>query len=350
MNKTPSFTVIIPTRNGANTVAHTLHSLLAQSYPHFRAIVLESGSQDNTLQILNSFADQRITVMSSNKDLTITQNWRRILDLELEEYITFLGHDDILYPTFLQEIIGLIEAKPGASLYQTHFDLIDSQERVIRPCRPIPYFETGEQYLDSIHSFKRDSYATGYVTRSSLYKQIGGIPLLTDLMYADHLLWYRLSELSYKVCSPNTAFAYRLHNQSLSHVTKLEALYNASVGYLRELELSSYDQVTKNRRRAFTFVSKTFNGMVHKRLFALMASPDRQSLDAFATTRQRLIARANEDRLIPVYDLPSRVYDTVCRLPLNGLRKPLILFFGKIREFRAARREAKANLNHVQHN
>jgi hypothetical protein len=81
--------------------------------------------------------------------------------------------------------------------------------------------------------------------------------------------------------------------------------------------------------------------MMHKRLFALMIAPDKIALDMFTTTRQHLVTSALHDRVMHVYDLPSHIYETVARLPIGGLRRIIAELVGRIRQIRAARREAR---------
>src|SRR5215510_4579101 len=98
------FSVVIPTHNGEAYLGAAIESVLKQSYPHFEIIVLEHESTDRTLEIARSYADSRIRIESTDQPHTIASNWGRILDLQLAQYLTILGHDDIFYPEFLAEI------------------------------------------------------------------------------------------------------------------------------------------------------------------------------------------------------------------------------------------------------
>ena len=57
--------VIIPARNAAATIAETLDSLLAQTHPHWQAIVIDDGSTDDTRRIAKAYAarDSRLRVI-----------------------------------------------------------------------------------------------------------------------------------------------------------------------------------------------------------------------------------------------------------------------------------------------
>ena len=59
------------------------------------------------------------------KPLTIEENWHRVVTIPKNEFITLIGHDDILDPHYLSVMDKLIARHPKASLYQTHFRKID---------------------------------------------------------------------------------------------------------------------------------------------------------------------------------------------------------------------------------
>src|SRR5262249_8974370 len=119
----PTFSIVIPVRDGERYIGLAIESVLRQTYTHFRVFVLENGSKDRTLEIVQSYKDARIHVLPASSDLKIEGNWARIVDLELTEYLTVLSHDDLFYPHFLEEIIHLLTNYPEASVYLTHFDL-----------------------------------------------------------------------------------------------------------------------------------------------------------------------------------------------------------------------------------
>ena len=90
------FSIILPVRNGGEYVKECINSILAQSYMGFELLVFDNNSSDGTLEWLNSIDDKRVKVYPSATSLTIEENWGRIIALEKGEFITLIGHDDIL--------------------------------------------------------------------------------------------------------------------------------------------------------------------------------------------------------------------------------------------------------------
>lgn len=211
------FLVVLPVRNGGDYVRECLASILAQTYPHFRVAVLDNASDDGTADYVRSLADPRISLQESSVALSIEDNWRRVAQLDGdEEFLTLIGHDDLLDPPFLERMSALIDAHPDARLYHAGFRLIDACGRRIRASAPGGVRETAAEFLAARLRFVRDSYGTGYVCRLADYRRVGGIPAWPKLMFADDALWLSLMRGSYKASEQRESFAYRLHRASTS--------------------------------------------------------------------------------------------------------------------------------------
>lgn len=326
----PHFSIIIPTRNGQRYIAETLRSALAQTYPDFTVIVLESGSDDGTVEIVRSFDSDRVTLLSEPVPLSIEENWTRILTLNLDGYITVLGHDDILYPGFLDTIARLIEAHPDASLYHTHFDLIDSKGAVLRRCKPIPLIQSADEFLLRRHTFAQDSFATGYVMRAADYRAIGGLPArLPRLIGADDLAWYALTSLAYKVCSPATCFGYRYHQRSTSYAIDLHTVYRAYCLYAETLAETPYFDRPEQRRAARHFFEKSLNGRHHRLLADLIQTGTSDHWRRYEQDKCRLLSEAREHPAFKVYGGFARLLEQIARLP-GPLRRALLAAIDRV--------------------
>lgn len=207
----PSFSVILPVRNGWPYVQECVESILAQTYPDFELIVLDNQSTDNTVPWLKSLADNRIRLHHSSAALPIVASWARAVAVEKREYMTLIGHDDVLDPGFLLTIKRTIDRYPDAKLYQTGFRLIDSVGKTIRGGRPVPERESPAQYLQGRLTYQRDITGTGVVMRSADYDRIGGIPHFERLFFADDALWLSLMRGGYKAFDSTELCGVRMH-------------------------------------------------------------------------------------------------------------------------------------------
>jgi len=235
------YSIILPVSNGGDYVKLCIDSILSQTIKDFDLIVLDNCSSDGTLEYIQSLSDDRIVIYPSSKPLTIEENWGRITGINTNEFITLIGHDDILYPDYLAEMERLINTYPKASLYQTHYTYINGKGRVIRKCKPMFEMEDGPSFLKSFLQFKIDIMGTGFMMRSADFKRLGGIPPYPNLILGDFELWVKLTNISFKVTSPKECFSYRVH-QSTTLMTsnlKFQQAFECFVYFLASLKQQS---------------------------------------------------------------------------------------------------------------
>jgi len=238
------FGIFLPVRNGSRYVKSAVDGVIAQTNEDWELFIIDNASTDGTVELIQNYQHPRIHIYRSTLPLLIWDNWHRVWQLLSEEsvkveFVTIIGHDDILLPTFLDSISNLIAMHPNASLYQTGFDMIDQDGNLIRPCRPIPSYESSEDFLAARLWGIRDSFGTGYVFRSIDYVKVGGIPNMPSLLYADDLLFARLSRLAYKAALSDSQCLYRLHRMSASNqmtALRIKNQIGALVEYIEHLE------------------------------------------------------------------------------------------------------------------
>lgn len=210
-------------------------SILSQTLQNFNLIVLDNNSSDGTREWIESLGNNKIILHSSSENLSIEQNWSRIKDVPKNEFMTMIGHDDILHESYLHEMDSLITRYPEATLYQTHFDYIDQDGKQIRNCKSMVEIQKASDFLHSQMSMAIDSTGTGYMMRSVDFDHAGGMPTqYPNLIFADYHLWITLMLPGYKATSQRKCFSYRVH-QSISRITNGMAYQHAFQLYVRFL-------------------------------------------------------------------------------------------------------------------
>jgi glycosyltransferase involved in cell wall biosynthesis len=100
----PLITIIVAVLNRAATVYQCLKSIEAQDYPAKELIVMDGGSTDGTLSVLEKYR-ARMTYFESAPDRGIYQAWNKALKHARGEWVCFLGADDFFWsPHALTEI------------------------------------------------------------------------------------------------------------------------------------------------------------------------------------------------------------------------------------------------------
>lgn len=139
--------VIMPAYNAAAYIEEAIRSVMAQTYGSWRLLVLDDGSSDDTVEIVERLAgeDSRISLFRNAENLGAARTRNRGLDLCSEGYVAFLDSDDRWHPDKLAAQVALAE-QTAADLVYTSYAIIDNDGN---PCRH-PYIvpaQTGFEYM-----------------------------------------------------------------------------------------------------------------------------------------------------------------------------------------------------------
>lgn len=121
----PRFTIIIPTRERAATLEHSLRTVTEQSFASLEIIVSDNCSTDSTRAVVEANGDPRIRYLNTGKRLSMSHNWEFALGHARGEWVAFLGDDDGLLPDSLDRVdaiarahpVDLIRSRPGNFLW-----------------------------------------------------------------------------------------------------------------------------------------------------------------------------------------------------------------------------------------
>jgi len=98
MSHSPLISVIIPTYNHANFLRDALRSICTQTYTDWEAVIVNNFSEDDTVAVVESFADSRIRLENFRNNGVIAASRNRGISLARGKYVAFLDSDDTWYP------------------------------------------------------------------------------------------------------------------------------------------------------------------------------------------------------------------------------------------------------------
>jgi hypothetical protein len=101
--------IVIPTRERADTLYYTLQTVVSQTCPDLEIIVSDNCSMDHTRDVVLGFDDPRIIYTRTDKRLGMASNWEHGLSLVTGEYVMFLGDDDGLLPNACNDVSALLD-------------------------------------------------------------------------------------------------------------------------------------------------------------------------------------------------------------------------------------------------
>lgn len=100
------FSIIIPTFNSSLTIRACIKSVLDQTFSDFEILIMDGVSNDETLDIIESYNDKRIHIYSE-KDSGIYDAMNKGVDKAKGEWLYFIGSDDKLYNNTVLETVFL---------------------------------------------------------------------------------------------------------------------------------------------------------------------------------------------------------------------------------------------------
>jgi len=139
----PLISLIIPTRERAETLFFALQTALDQVSNSYEVIVSDNFSQDNTEEVVRNFNDSRLMYFNTGKRLSMSDNWEFALEKARGEYIVFIGDDDAVMPGGINRLETLIQEYPrdvymwGPSIYFWPFDSRKATIEYLQPVKPI---------------------------------------------------------------------------------------------------------------------------------------------------------------------------------------------------------------------
>ena len=326
------FSIILPVRNGGEYVKECVNSILNQSIPQLRLHVLDNCSTDGTREWIESLKDNRISIHPAERSLSIEENWARIISISKNEFITLIGHDDILAPDYLEIMDQLILKHPDASLYHLHFTYIDSKGEDIRRCKPMDEVQSAGEFLAFFLSNMIDMNGTGFMMRATDYDAIGGIPpTYANLLFADFELFINLTKKSYKATSFRNGFSFRLHQSmtTTSSDLKFHEAFGKFIDYLMYLKNAVPEFETIIQRYSLDFLDYYCRGLSHRLIRTPISKRNGKTVEHFIK-----LSKGYADKLIPGNNFDPEKHLSVKfakQIDNNPVSRKLFLFFKKIR-------------------
>jgi glycosyltransferase involved in cell wall biosynthesis len=112
---TPKVAVNIVTFNSAGDIAACLESLRHQTFTDFEIHILDNASSDDTLKIIARDAPRNSGCVPSPVNTGFCKAHNDLVRRFPSEYVLFLNPDTVLSPTFIEELVRALDARPDAA-------------------------------------------------------------------------------------------------------------------------------------------------------------------------------------------------------------------------------------------
>jgi len=218
LKENPLVTVLIASYNSSDYISETIDSVLNQTYKNFELIVVDDGSTDNTIDILESFSkkDQRVKFYEISHSGRPAIPFNYGLRIAKGKYAAFLGSDDIWKKEKLNEQIKYLE-KHLEDVLVYSMSVTFGDVNIFSPLYevlPLP-FRAAKNKQDLIN-IGNTLPASSVLARLDIIKKVNYHDEDPELKLEDYHLWLKMTDCGTMGFIPKILVYYRIHKNQFS--------------------------------------------------------------------------------------------------------------------------------------
>ncbi len=246
----PTISVLMSVYNGELYLAEAIESILEQSFTNFEFIIVDDGSTDDSIEIIEQYAeaDKRIRTVFLNENRGLANALNYGLAHAEGQYIARMDSDDISLPTRFEQQINYLEEHPHIGLLGSRMQVVDK--------RKTPLFEFDVPLEHSLIVwnifFGRTFAHPSVMIRREIIESVKGYNAsLTAAQDVD--LWARLVGLTTFCNLQDKLVIYRTHDRATS-VGKAEQQNKVLQDTARNLLMTLWGDVSDDTVERFFHV------------------------------------------------------------------------------------------------
>ena len=264
----PMITVLMAVYNGEKFLKEAMESILNQTYKDFEFLIINDGSTDKSVEIIESFNDPRIRLVHNEKNLKLIASLNKGISLARGKYIARMDCDDISMPERFEKEVEFLENHSDYGMVGTCYNIIDAQGKVQRNVS----YPSNPDLIKLFLSLTCPLVHGSVMIRAELLKK--NLYGSNDFSAVeDYELWTRIAEKSKIYNIPEHLFRYRIYGESFSD-SKSQLMHEQTVELSkvlykknkREYKRIVKEQIFDNKCSSETDEAKEF---INKWLFGL---------------------------------------------------------------------------------
>lgn len=225
----PQITVFMAVYNGGAFIKKSIDCVLNQTFKDFELLIINDGSTDNSIEIVNSYSDSRIRVLHNEKNSGERFTRHRGIYEAKGTYLAILDCDDLASANRLELQYNYLKANPEIAVCGGWGVMIDENDTVfghkIMPC-------TDTRYINIEMLFRNQFINSSVMLKTEVAKEAGGYSSID--IPPDYAFFSRISE-NYKMGNiPEFIVEYREHQNGISK-TKIVQLREGEIEILKNL-------------------------------------------------------------------------------------------------------------------
>ncbi len=121
--------IVTPSYNQGRFLKRTIESVLTQSYPNIEYLVIDGGSNDESVEILHSYGDRFYWM--AEKDRGQSDAINKGMARAKGDILAYLNSDDVLAPGAIERVVGFFQRNPDCDMVYGNANYIDENDGVI---------------------------------------------------------------------------------------------------------------------------------------------------------------------------------------------------------------------------
>ena len=121
----PKVTVLMPVYNAEKYVGEAIESILNQTFRDFEFLIINDGSTDSSLDVVQYYKDPRIKLVNNEKNLGLSNTLNKGIDLAQGEYLARMDADDISLRERLKKQVGFMDSHPDIGICGSWIQIFD---------------------------------------------------------------------------------------------------------------------------------------------------------------------------------------------------------------------------------
>lgn len=214
--------VLMSVYNAEDYLAQALESILTQTYKNIEFIIVNDGSSDSSLELINTYSakDNRIVVVDQ-KNMGLTKALNVGIKIATGDYIARMDADDVSLPNRFENFLRFIDKNGDIDLYSTPAYIINETNEVQKV---IPNFFRRNGFQQQLLNYYNSMIHGTLIAKATVLKKF---QYNESFQYSqDFELYHRLMRKNYHISYDNNNISYqlRIHSNSITNTQKPKQL------------------------------------------------------------------------------------------------------------------------------
>ena len=188
--------VLMVNYNHADTIEQSIRSVLEQTYSKLQLIIVDDGSTDNSVEIINSIEDPRIEVYEEKENKQICAVTNIGMKKVRGEYFARIDSDDLWEKNKLELQVEYLKEHPEHKICFTHVSIIDENDQVVDSELEKLYavdYERQEEWLETFFFLGNCLPMTSVLMTTKIMVEIGDFNIAYRQLH-DFDYWIRIAK------------------------------------------------------------------------------------------------------------------------------------------------------------